>query len=172
MVELNLDRLKPGRSALPLDHEVVRPDRRVQGHLIPGVQARVLGELVVDAMDQKVLVHGSFRAERQMICDRSGAAFRMQYPVEIEVLILRSPGRGPEALDQDDAWVIHQQGGLVDLDDALMEAVILDEPQHVVSPEYRDRDTPSEWILGESEEDEPTDPRWDALRKLRGDSES
>ena len=172
MVELNLDRLKPGRTSLELDHELRRPERRVQGHVVPGLQVRVLGELRVDAMDQKILMHGEFTAEREMVCDRSGETFRMQYPVTIEVLILRSPGRGTESVAQEDSWVIHQQGGIVDLDEALMEAVVLDEPQHVVSPELRDRDEPVEWVLGEPDEDESTDPRWDALKKLRGGRKS
>ncbi len=162
MVELFLDRLAPGRTELELDHELEREEQVVQGHVVPGLRARVRGALWVDAMDHKILVHGSFTVEREMICDRSGEAFQMAYPAQVEVMILRGSMRGGEEMADDDSWVIHQSGGIVALDEALLEAIILDEPQHVVSPRYEE--IPA--VEAEDEEDE-IDPRWEALRQLR-----
>ena len=168
VVELYLDRLEAGRSELALDDELVREDQTLQGHVVPGFRARVSGTLDVDSMDQKVLVHGEFTVRRQMICDRSGEAFEMAYPATVEVMILRSPGRGgryedAEAEDED-AWVIQQSGGVVVLDDALLEAIVLDEPHRVISPEHENDET-----IGADADEEEMDPRWEALRRLRED---
>ena len=174
MVELHLDRLPPGRSSLELDHVLVRADQELQGHRVEGFTAKVRGTLDVDAMDHKVLVHGEFEAERDMICDRSGEEFPLAYPVEIEVLVMRQPGRGRDEYNEDDNWVIHQPGGLVDLTEALLEAVVLDQPQHVVSPAWQKAEalrlSEADAEAEESSEDADTeaiDPRWEALRKLR-----
>jgi uncharacterized metal-binding protein YceD (DUF177 family) len=177
-VELNLDRLEPGRSVLEFDAVLVRGDQVFQGHEVPGFRAIVRGELNVDTMDQKILVHGTFSATREMLCDRTGEPFDMEYPVHVEVTVLRTPGRGTDAdlgqeVGEDDNWVVHQQGGVVDLSEALLEAVVLDEPQHVVHPDHQDRVTvtvPDQGTEVRADEDtEEVDPRWDALRALRDD---
>lgn len=177
-VELNLDRLEPGRSSLEIDAELVREDQVLQGARIEGFTARVRGALAVDAMDHKILVHGSLRAVREMPCDRCGELFDLEYPVEVEVLILRQPGRGTDAglgqeVGEDDNWVIHQPQGVVDLTEALLEAVVLDEPQHVAHPEHEDLvsySTGDDGAEDASDEAEEIDPRWAALRELRDDT--
>ena len=77
-------------------------------------------------------------------------------------------------IEEGDNWVIHQQQGVVDLTEALLEAVVLDVPQHVVHPEHDELVSLS---VGDDQEAEPSDdeaeeidPRWDALRKLRDDA--
>ena len=178
-VELNLDRLAPGRSTLEFEADLVREDQVLEGHRIEGFSVKVRGELAVDAMDHKILVHGSFRAEREMVCDRCGEPIDLEYPVEIEILVLRQPGRGTDAgrgseVGEDDNWVIHQPQGVVDLTEALLEAVVLDEPQHVAHPEHAE---PVVWSSGNDpagdaadDGDEEIDPRWAALRQLRDDT--
>lgn len=175
MVELHLDRLPLGRSKLELDHVLVQPDQDLQGHRVEGFTAHASGALDVDAMDQKVLVHGEFTARRTMECHRSGEPFELSYPVQVEVIIYRLPGRGgDEEIENDDNWVIHQPSGPVDLTEALLEAVVLDEPQHVVHPDYAD--APLERVFGSGDDEldvaeeaglETIDPRWEALRRLR-----
>lgn len=178
-VELNLDRLESGRSTLEFDAVLVREDQVLQGQRVEGFSARVRGELDVESMDHKILVHGGFSATRELLCDRCGEPFDLEYPVEVEVLILRQPGRGTDAnlgqeVGEGDNWVIHQQQGVVDLTEALLEAVVLDVPQHVVHPEHDELVSLS---VGDDQEAEPSDdeaeeidPRWDALRKLRDDA--
>lgn len=176
-VGLNLDRLEAGRSVLEFDTVLARADQLLQGARVPGFQARVRGGLDVDAMDQKILVHGSFLATREVECDRSGEPFDLEYPVEIEVTILRRPGRGSDVdlgqeLGEDDNWVIHQTSGAVDLTEAMLEAVVLDRPQHVVHPDYVEPGPVSAGGNGpegaaDDPDDEGLDPRWAALRKLR-----
>lgn len=175
-VELNLDRLEPGRSALEFDTVLRREDQVFQGHEVAGFEVIVRGELTVENMDQKILVYGTFSATREMLCDRTGEPFELEYPVEVEVLVLRTPGRGSDAelgqeVGEDDNWVIHQPGGIVDFGEALLEAVVLDEPQHVVHPDHQEqvKVTVSEegTEVRTGEDDEEIDPRWEALRALR-----
>ncbi len=169
MVHLHLDRLPPGRSELAIDDVLVREDQVLVGRRVEGFEAHVSGCLTVDNLDQKVLVYGEFRARREMLCDRSGEPFELEYPVAIEVLVHRQPGRGgDEEVGEDDSWIIHQPGGVVDLTEAFLEAVVLDEPQHVVHPDHRDDPLPA---LGPKDEEE-IDPRWEALRKLRTGADS
>jgi uncharacterized metal-binding protein YceD (DUF177 family) len=179
-VDLKLDRLEPGRSALEFDTVLVREDQVLHGHAVPGFSAAVSGELAVDNFDQKVLVSGTFSATREMLCDRSGEPFDLAYPVELEILVLRTPGRGTDAdlgqeVGEDDNWVIHQPGGVVDLTEALLEAVVLEEPQHVIHPDHKDLVPLSAGEGGAStpnEDAEEIDPRWAALKQLRdGDNE-
>lgn len=172
-VELHLDRLPPGRSALELDHRLVREDQVLQGHLIEGFEAVVRGQLDVDNLDQKVLIHGEFTARREMVCHRSGESFELAYPVQAEIVVFRTPQRGGDAeFGEDDNWVVHQPGGVVDLTEGVLEAVVLDEPQHVVHPDHTDE---VHVVAGDADEDESgddtIDPRWEALRGLQSQDE-
>jgi len=177
-VEFNLDRLEPGRSTLEFDTVLVREDQVLQGHHVAGFSAAVRGCLAVDTMDHKVLIHGEFSATRELLCDRSGEPFDLEYPVEVEIIVLRSPGRGTDdrlgqEVGADDNWVIHQPRGRVDLTEALLEAVSLDEPLHVVHPDHADPVSTSFSEAGAQErsdaEAEAIDPRWAALQELRDD---
>ncbi len=180
-VEFNLDRLEPGRSTLEFDTVLVRENQILQGHEVPGFSAAVKGCLEVDSMDHKVLIHGEFSATREALCNHTGEPFDLEYPVEVEILVLRSPGRGSDEwlgqeVGEDDNWVIHQPGGRVDLTEALLEAVALDEPQHVVHPDHAEIASTSLSGAGASkrsdDEAEEIDPRWAALRELRDDDET
>lgn len=173
-VQMNLDRLESGRSALELDHRLVREDQVLHGHRVEGFETRVLGTLDVENLDQKILIHGEFMARRTMVCHRSGEAFELDYPVEAEIVVYRTPHRGGDAeFDEDDNWVVHQPGGVVDLTEGVLEAVVLDEPQHVVHPDHEDE---VHVVAGDEDEEESgddvIDPRWEALRKLREDDGS
>jgi uncharacterized protein len=174
----NLDRLEPGRSTLEFDTVLVRGDQDLQGYHVPGFSAAVRGCLAVESMDHKVLIRGEFLATREFLCDRSGEPFDVEYPVQVEIVVLRSPGRGRDdrlgqEVGEDDNWVIHQPGGPVDLTEALLEAVSLDEPQHVVHPDHVDPVSTSFSEAGaqvrSADEAEQIDPRWAALKELRDD---
>jgi len=162
-VILHLERLEPGRTPLELDNRLVREDQVLHGHAVPGFEVAVRGELMVENLDQKVLVHGEFFARREMVCHRSGERFELEYPVQAEIVVYRTPQRGGDAeFDEDDNWVIHQPSGFVDLTEAVLEAVVLDEPQRVVHPDHE-----SAVEDDQNDEDEEIDPRWEALRQLR-----
>ena len=173
MVELNLERLELGRSTLELDDELVRDDPDYEDGKL---RATVQGELVVDAMDQRIVVHGEFASTHTVECDRCAKAFTLETEPDVEVMILRNPTRGDVPEDQDDAWVIHQQGGVVDLDESLLEAVVLEEPQKILCREDCAGLCPRCGIdRNESECDcvtEELDSRWAALEKLKKEDPS
>lgn len=167
MFELHLDRLPAGRSTLPLNGKL--PMEAVSDGESAASDCTVRGELAVDAMDQKVLVHGELQAGRSMDCHRCGRPTQEQYSAEVEILILRTPSRGGAGdFEEDDNWVIHQQGGVVDLTRALHEAVVLDEPLHVVC----ERADCKEEAVGESAAEDEIDPRWEKLKRLKDGGEA
>lgn len=167
-VELNLDRLERGRSVLSFDTELAceSPEGAEMG-----AKVAVVGELAVDDMDQRILVHGSFQSRQKTVCDRCNREFELEIPAELEVMILRNPSRGDEVEDAEDAWIIHQQRGVVPLDEALLEAVNLAEPQKLLCREDCKGLCPScgvDWneTSCECTHDE-VDSRWAALEKLK-----
>jgi uncharacterized protein len=136
-----------------------------------GAKVAVVGELAVDDMDQRILVHGSFQSRQSVVCDRCSREFELEIPAELEVMILRNPSRGDEVEEAEDAWIIHQQRGIVPLDLALLEAVNLAEPQKLLCREDCKGLCPScgvDWneTSCECTHDE-VDSRWAALEKLK-----
>jgi uncharacterized protein len=167
-VELNLDRLERGRSVLSFDTELACESS--EGAEM-GAKVAVVGELAVDDMDQRILVHGSFQSRQSAECDRCNREFELEIPAELELMILRNPSRGDELEDAEDAWIIHQQRGVVPLDGALLEAVNLAEPQKLLCREDCKGLCPScgvDWneTSCECTHDE-VDSRWAALEKLK-----
>jgi uncharacterized metal-binding protein YceD (DUF177 family) len=126
------------------------------------------GALQIEAMDQKILVHGEFAVGRTMECHRCSEPSAREYTAQLEVLILCNPLRGRDrdpAAGGEDSWVIHQQRGIVDLREALREAVFLDEPLHVECG--RESCLPHEPADAGGEDEDAIDPRWAALNELR-----
>ena len=167
-MELYLDRLAPGRSELAIDESV---ELEAQGPVL------VRGKLAVDNMDQRLLVHGQLEVRRTMDCHRCGRPTEQNYAASLEVLILRSPGRGGrrgerETTGEQDNWVIHATRGVVDLRQAVREAVYLDEPILIRCGddcpfEAKER---VEAATAADADPQPTshiDPRWEKLRRLR-----
>ncbi len=168
-VELILERLARGRSRLPLDAELQREDPSEEGETI---EVRLSGELTVDDMDQRILVHGSFEARQMVHCDRCAREFELVTTPEIEVMILKNPTRGEDPQDEGgDAWVIHQRSGVVSLDEPLLEAVILADPQKILCRDDCKGLCPRCGCdLNVSSCDcviEELDPRWSALKELK-----
>ncbi len=167
MLELDLNRLKPGRGRLDLDDELVGSADGVP-------DCRVLGSLHVDNMDQKILIHGEFGVVRSLKCDRCSKGFEQSYQAEIEVMVLRSQGRGRIRTTDEDAWVVSQQRGNVSLADPLREAAVLHEPQQVICrDDCRGLCVQCGIDLNVDScdcETEEVDPRWAALKRLRDEA--
>lgn len=168
MVDLNLEELELGRSFLEFDTELVRADPDDETRQI---RAKIRGELQVEDMDQRIVVHGKFAAQHTVHCDRCAKGFALETEPDLEVMILRNPTRGDDPEDADDAWVIQQQSGVVDLDESLMEAVLLEAPQKALCREDCRGLCPACGIDRNEHECECSfeelDPRWAALGKLK-----
>jgi uncharacterized protein len=97
-------------------------------------QAALHGELVVDNLDLRVLVHGQLLVGVAVVCDRCLEPFHGEYTADVDVVVVRArvaePGEG-----ETDAWVIHQRTGEVDLDEPLREAALLALPQKLLCAE-------------------------------------
>ena len=167
-VELYLERLALGRSFLPVEAELLREDPSIEGETIPVVLS---GELTVDDMDQRVLVHGSFIARQEVHCDRCARGFELVTAPGIEVMILKNPSRGGDSEDSSDAWVIHQRSGIVLLDEPMLEAIVLADPQKILCQEDCKGLCPrcgTDWNVNSCEcVLEEADSRWAALKKLK-----
>ncbi len=167
-VELNLERLARGRSRLPLRATLSREDPTTDADPVVVVLS---GELQVDDMDQRILVHGSFHARQTVCCDRCAREFELATDPEIEVMILRNPSRTGEDPEGGDAWIIHQRSGIVSLDEPLLEAVVLADPQKILCRQDCKGLCPRcgcdlnvsrcECVI------EEIDPRWSALGRLK-----
>jgi uncharacterized protein len=173
VVELNLDRLELGRSSLPLDADLARDERDAD---LPPLEVHVRGELTVDAMEQRVVVRGAFEAAQSAVCDRCAREFELRTRPEIEMMILRNPSRGEDPQEEEeDAWVVHQSRGVVELDEPLLEAVVLSLPQKTLCREdCRGLCPRCGQDLNEGSCQCPTespDPRWAALEKLRDEAD-
>ncbi len=159
-MKLNLDTLPAGRSDQEVDAiYALDPDDEVAGELV------AQGTLTVDNTDAMVLVGGTLQAEGPAECDRCLIGFKLAYEADVEVQIVRT--NRPAPAEEPDTWIFHQARGVIDLTDPLRESVILALPHKRVCDEdcqgicahcgaNRNQDVCDC-------EQEPTDPRWDAL---------
>ncbi len=162
-MKLDLDRLPGGRSELAVSQELAL-DEFLPG---PGT-VRLRGDLQVDRLESRVLVRGELRAAVTAACDRCLGEFVLEVPVPVEILVIRDadPGGG----DEDEASVIHQRIGEVDLEEPLREAVVLALPlQRLCRPDCRGLCPRCGADLNEGDCDcaeEEGDPRWEGLPDL------
>jgi uncharacterized protein len=119
VMKLDLDRAPSGRSQVEVGEALAL--REAAGS---PVQARLSGCLIVDNLEGRLVVTGELRATSEVECDRCLEPFALDYPVPVEILILRDA-----AGQEEDGWVIHQRQGEVDLAPALREAALLALPQ-------------------------------------------
>ena len=127
-MKLDLDRQGSGRTRLAVD-EWLGLGQDPESEL--PAEAELRGDLVVDNLDLRVLVHGSLQVGVEVVCDRCLTAFHGEYTADVDVVVVRArvaePGEG-----ESEAWVIHQRTGEVDLDEPLREAALLALPQKLL----------------------------------------
>ena len=156
---LDLDRHPGGRSELAITGtlDLAMTDGR------PG-SAEVVGTLVVQNLDSRVLLNGTLAAAGRAECGRCLEEFDIKWEVPVEVMILRD-------VDSDESdsvtLLILQQKGEVDLRESLRECAVLGYP---LAPVCRDDCRglcPSCGIdlnTGTCEcEEDNVDPRWEGL---------
>ena len=132
-MKLNLDILPFGRSTTDVE-ETYRLDFE-DGD---AGEVRMVGELQVENAESRVLVHGELKVTGSAECDRCLTDFEMQFPAEVEVVIVRAapkgdPGEGEH--EEGSAMTILQARGVVDLDPILSETALLAMPQKMVCSE-------------------------------------
>jgi uncharacterized protein len=158
-MKLDLDRQAYGRSELPLDGvlELGMTEGRP-------TSADLVGVLIVQNLDSRVLLSGTLRAEGRTECGRCLKEFSIGWDVPVDLQILRD-------VDTDETegvtLLILQKKGEVDLSDSLRECAVLGYPQAPVCSEECKGMCPECGIdrnQGTCEcEDLNVDPRWDGL---------
>jgi uncharacterized protein len=122
-MKLDLDRHVRGRSRLAVAEALSLDPADAAAELMP---ARVVlsGTLTVDNLEARVLVHGELTVRAELICDRCLEPFAGDFTAMVEITVIRDAGGEGD----DDAWVIHQRSGEVELDEPLRQAAVLSLP--------------------------------------------
>ncbi len=158
-MRLDLDRTPSGQSDLPVDGRMAG----VLGDEGPE-EARVHGSLRVDNLDSRFVLRGELSATITVACGRCLNDFELAYVVPVQLVVLRDSAS--EEGDSDTP-VLHQRGGVVELGDALREAVVLAVPQaRVCRDECRGICAQCGTDLNTAKcdcADEEIDPRWEGL---------
>ena len=126
--------------------------------------ASIEGVLGVQDLASRVVIKGELKATGQVACSRCLNNFSLQWPVPVEMLILRSHDHEEE---EGSVIVLAQRRGVADLQPGLRECTLLAYPQSVVCREDCRgicANCGAELNAGKCEcSQETTDPRWDAL---------
>lgn len=118
-------------------------------------------------------LHFAIDAKVELICDRSLDTF--WYPVRLEEEVIIKFGDGDYALS-DDVLVIKSDTSSINVGDYIYEFISLAVPMKKLHPRYGDEEDQPEIIYssnddeGEEGSKENTDPRWEALKKLKGNN--
>ena len=158
-MRLDLDRTPSGQSDLPVDGRM----DLVSGDEGPD-EARVHGSLRVDNLESRFVLRGELSATTTVACGRCLNDFELAYTVPVELVVLRDSAS--EEGDSDTP-VLHQRSGVVELGEALREAVVLAVPQvRICRDECRGICAQCGADLNAAEcdcADEEVDPRWEGL---------
>ncbi len=113
------------------------------------------------------------KAELRLMCDRSLEYF--MYPVETTYSILFKPGIEPSEDEQQAIRPLVISSNEIDIGQEVRDSILLSIPIKKLHPRFvKDDGSPTEFteVYGAEEEqddedEQPTDPRWDALKKLK-----
>ncbi len=128
------------------------------------------GELkVIMVLDKKENFYGltfSYQGYVNQTCDRCGDDFQLPISFKFDTLLKH----GPEAIEDQDLWVVDQDCVNLDLQHYLYESLCLFLPKKVT---HENKSECNQELLmklddlsNKTEDKNNTDPRWDALNKL------
>ncbi|WP_421872028.1 YceD family protein [Marinoscillum sp.] len=129
--------------------------------------------LQLDKSETMMTLHFHIDAQVELICDRSLDAF--DYPMEIDEQVIIKFGEDNYTLSEE-VMVIRQDTPSINIGDFIYEFITLAVPLKKLHPRYGDEldedDEPEMIYTSHDEPDEDqsqeTDPRWEALKKLKG----
>lgn len=115
-------------------------------------------------------LHFNIDAKVELICDRSLDKF--MYPIKVEEKIIIKFGEDNYSLS-DDVLVIKSDTPGLNVSNFIYEFINLAVPMKKLHPRYEDEDEQPDIIYSseeetENESNESVDPRWEALKKLKG----
>lgn len=103
----------------------------------------------------------------ELVCDRSLELF--DFPISIDREVIYKFGDEEKELSED-VLVIPQNSQEINIGDFLYEFISIEVPMKKLHPRFDDEDDSDELIYSSKEENEEkkgTDPRWEALKKLK-----
>lgn len=120
----------------------------------------------------RILVKLDARARAELTCDRTLQAY--EQPVEGHYNLLFGPPAmvGQEGEEFEEVRPLHPSDQEIDLTDVVRDTLLLALPQRRVAPGAEEESIAREFGAPEDDEEEPVDPRWSELRKLRDDDSS
>jgi uncharacterized protein len=133
--------------------------------LDPALFADVVVDLRLDVGGQRVLAQYEVRAVATLECDRTLVEFAQRVAGSHAVLFAppeQLPG-GPS----DDAFLLPADALAIDLTAPVRDTLLLALPAKRIAPGAEDLEIPTAFGADLDAEGRLTDPRWDALRRLR-----
>jgi uncharacterized protein len=117
----------------------------------------------------RILVKLDARATATLTCDRTLQSY--EEPVEGHYSLLFGPPSmvGQEGDEFEEVRPLTPSDQEIDLTDVVRDTLLLALPQRRIAPGAEEEPIDREFGPSGGEEEEPIDPRWDELRKLRDD---
>ncbi|MFP4094773.1 MAG: YceD family protein [Cyclobacteriaceae bacterium] len=134
--------------------------------------------VTLDKQESLISVHFDIRGTLQLECDRSLEKFN--YPIEIQERILYKYGEKEEELSEE-ILIITSSTQKINLAQFIYEFIGLSVPMRKIHPKYAEEENPfvdgeiifssstaqQENASAEEDQEEPIDPRWNALKNLK-----
>lgn len=130
-------------------------------------------EITLDKRETLIEADFSIRGNARLTCDRSLDPF--DFPMDIHRKILFKYGEEQKELSEEIVLITREQAAL-DVGQYLYELITVNVPMKRLHPRFRDEEGTEDDIrlvysspadTSEKKEDEPTDPRWEKLKKLK-----
>lgn len=121
-------------------------------------------EVTLDKRETFIEATFQMKGTVKLICDRSLDEF--DHPMNIDRKIIFKFGNENKEISED-VLMIHRHTDTLHLGQYMFEFIGLAVPMKRLHPRYQAEDEPEGIIFTSGEQKEETDPRWEALRKLK-----
>jgi uncharacterized protein len=161
MLTLDITPLKPGL------HELALEPSAEDLNLPPEEFDQIKVELRLDYQPHRLVVHLVATALAKLECDRTLDLYQEKIAGEHTLVFLPADQlEGAANGEAEDVRPLPEPDEPIDITIPSRDTLLLSLPARRVSPGAEDRDI--KLVFGDTED--PTDPRWEALRRLRDDS--
>ncbi len=129
-------------------------------------------KLILEKSETMLTLNFEIEASVELICDRSLDTF--DYPISIKETLIMKFGEENHSLSED-VLVIRDDTPTISVDEYIYEYISLAVPLKKLHPRYEayEEDQPDLIYISKEDDErqeEISDPRWDALKKLKGNN--
>lgn len=130
-------------------------------------------DITIQAHRDRLLLHIDVEAEAELTCSRTLKTFEETVFGQYSVLFGPEELVGTETDDYDEVRPLSRGDREVDITDVVRDTIMIAIPQRKVAPGAEDEDIDMEFGAPDDpdEAEEPVDPRWSELQKLKSDDE-